>query len=512
VTYASAIEIPGAPGEPTIDTGNDFTSVKQNFGAHHLYWLNCLQQVADGKIKRLLGMMPPGSAKSTYTSVVWPTYFLGRNPKTSIILASYGSDLPRKFGRRARSIIQQPIFKRIFDCELSEESSAVDEWALTNGSEWMAAGILTGITGNRADGIIWDDLIKGREQADSDVIRNKTWDEYINSLLTRKKPNAWEVGITTRWHEDDPAGRILPADYDGRSGWVECQDGNNWYVVCLPYDCERVDDPLGRNISDPLWPEWFNEDLVSPMRRQPRTWSALYQQRPAPDSGDFFKDEWFKPYGPQMAIRPPDRRSLHIYGASDYAVSAEKNDYTVHIVVGVDPDNRIFLLDLWRKQASSDEWVESLCDLIEYWKPLGWAEEKGQINAGVGPFLDKRLRERGLYIARAQFPSRVEKAIRAQAIRGRMAMDGLHVPIAKSWYPEFRRELLSFPAARHDDQADALGLIGQVLDKMVAGRRPSRTDMKKRILSTDPTKCTVTLTDLFEDNERRMKRSAHRIH
>jgi len=98
------------------------------------------------------------------------------------IVASYASELPKKFGRRARSIVEQPIYKRIFDAILSDESSAADEWALTNGSEWMARGILTGITGNRADLIVWDDLIKGREQADSETIRQKTWDAYTEDL------------------------------------------------------------------------------------------------------------------------------------------------------------------------------------------------------------------------------------------------------------------------------------------------------------------------------------------
>ncbi len=509
------IQIPGAPQGLSIDRDEDqetFEPIPTSFGKHHIYWLDCLQKVADGKIKRLLGMMPPGSAKSTYTSVVFPTYFLGKYSNKSIILGSYGSDLPRKFGRRARSIVQQPVFRRIFDCGLSDEATAVDQWMLSNQSEWMAAGILTGITGNRADGIIWDDLIKGREQADSEITRQKTWEAYMDDLMTRKKPHAFEVGITTRWHEDDVAGRILPADYDGQSGWVQCQDGNEWFVVNLPYECERADDPLGRSIGEGLWPEWFTEDHVAPFRRQPRTWSALYQQRPAPDSGDFFRSEWFKPYGREMAIKPPPRSELMIYAASDYAVSQERNDYTVHIVIGIDPENRIFLLDLWRRQASSDQWVEAVCDLVDYWKPIGWAEESGQINAGIGPFLDKRLRERKLWVARAQFPSRVEKAIRAQSIRGRMAMDGLYVPIAAPWYPEFRRELLSFPAGRHDDQVDALSLIGQVLDRMIKGRKPEKDIKVGKILSTDPTICNVTLTELFEANENRVRYKSLRIH
>src|SRR5262249_9743547 len=158
--------------------------------------------------------------------------------------------------------------------ELSDDSTAADEWSLVNQSNWIARGITAGITGNRADGIIWDDLIKGRAEADSDLIRQKTWDAYMDDLLSRKKPRGWEVGITTRWHEDDPAGRILPNDYNGESGWIDCKDGNRWYVVCLPAECDRKDDILGRNIGDILWPEWFTKEHFAPYKRNARTWNA----------------------------------------------------------------------------------------------------------------------------------------------------------------------------------------------------------------------------------------------
>ena len=196
MTFASTIEIPTAPHSIDADDEREkFTPNTAAFGKHHLLWLDCLQKVEDGEIKRLMGLWPPGAGKSVYSSVVFPTHVLGRFPKKSVIVASYGSDLPRKFGRRARSIVTQPIYRRIFDATLSEESAAVDEWALTNGSEWLAKGILTGITGNRVDGIVWDDLIKGREQADSKPIRDKTWDAYIDDLQTRRKPTTWEIGI-----------------------------------------------------------------------------------------------------------------------------------------------------------------------------------------------------------------------------------------------------------------------------------------------------------------------------
>lgn len=467
LTYVSSIEIPGKPVHPDDDDCEEFTQVETGLGAHHLLWIDCLQRVEDGEIPRLMGLMPPGSAKSTYTSVVFPTHHMGRFPNEPIIMGSYGSDLPKKFGRRGRSIVKQKQYRRIFDTELSPESGAADEWALTNGSEFMGVGFLAGVTGNRAMGLIWDDPIKGREAADSETIREKTWEAYFDDLLTRKKPGAWEIGITTRWHEDDLAGRILPEHYAGESGWIDCRDGNRWFVVCIPAEAERDDDVLGRSKGERVWPEWFPADHFEPFKRNSRSWNSLYQQRPAPEEGDYFRAGWFKAYD-----KLPARETLRVYGASDYAVTANGGDYTAHIVVGVDPEWRMYVLDLWRAQTDSAEWVESFCDLVLEHKPIEWAEETGQIRAGVGPFLTKTQIDRKAYVYRRGFPTKGDKAVRAQSIRGRMALHGLYLPVDATWVPAFKRELLTFPSAAHDDQVDALGLIGQLLDHIYKGSVP----------------------------------------
>jgi predicted phage terminase large subunit-like protein len=207
-----------------------------------------------------------------------------------------------------------------------------------------------------------------------------------------------------------------------------------------------------------------------------RTWSALYQQRPAPEEGDYFKSEWLRAYD-----KAPALNTMRVYGGSDYAVTADGGDWTCHVVVGLDPEGRMYLLDLWRGQTASDEWIEALCDLVKEWKPIGWAEEQGQIRSGVGPFLDRRMRERKAYVFRDQFPTRGDKAVRAQSIRGRMALEGLYVPIAAPWYADLRSELLSFPAGKHDDQVDALGLVGQLLDKMTSGTKPKEPEKPKNV-------------------------------
>lgn len=428
--------------------------------------------------------MPPGSAKSTYGSVVVPAYVMGKSPGFKVIAVSYGSDLARKMGRRARSVVKQAKYTSVFGATMSDESSAADEWALTNGSEYMSGGILSGITGNRAHLVVVDDPIKGRQDAESEVIRKRTIEAFDDDVKTRLLPGGSIIIIQTRWHEDDLAGSILPEGYSGESGMIECRDGQTWEVICLPAKAERADDPLGRKPGEYLWPEWFDAAHWAQFERKPRTWASLFQQRPAPEEGDLFRAEWLRPYD-----KAPARDTLQVYGASDYAVTADGGDWTVHIVVGIDPEQRLWLLDLWRGQTDSSVWIEAFCDLVKEWKPTWWAEEKGQIISGVGPFLQRRMRERQAFVARESFASKADKAVRAQSIRGRMALDGLYVPAAKPWFSGFKHELLTFPTGRHDDQVDALGLVGQLLDRIHA---PEAKKAEKPIALNDYRKHNVS--------------------
>jgi predicted phage terminase large subunit-like protein len=416
-----------------------------------------LEKVAHGETVRLAIFMPPGSAKSTYASVLFPPWLLASSD-WNVLAASHTTELAEKWGRRIRNLISG--HSATLGISLAADSQAAGRWSLDSGAEYYAAGVGTGIAGFRAKLGLIDDPIRSSQDADSELIRDRIWDWYINDFKTRLVPHAAEILIQTRWHEDDLAGRAL--------------NHEEWRVVSLPELAERGD-PLGRRLNEPLWCDddyGYGELLIERSTKTPaRTWSALYQQRPAPEEGDYFHADWLRPYDSL-----PPRGTLKVYGASDYAVTADGGDYTVHIVVGIDPQWRMYVLDLWRAQASTDKWIEAFCDLVQQWKPIGWAEETGQIRAGIGPFLERRMRERAAYVARAQFPTRGDKAVRAQSIRGRMGVDGLYVPMHAPWYPELRSELLSFPAGKHDDQVDALGLIGQVLDKMSAGERPKTAE------------------------------------
>lgn len=422
--------------------------------------------LANGEISRLAIFMPPGSAKSTYSSILFPPWFFANHPQAAMIAASHTSELAEKWGRRVRNLIADNAM--VLGVRPQLDTQAAGRWALEQGGEYYAVGARVGIAGFRADLVNIDDPIRSREDADSEQVRNRLWDWYKADIGPRVKPGARFILTQTRWHDDDLAGRIIAEMQRG---------GDRWEILSLPAEAE-ANDPLGRKPGEWLWDDdyGYGAFLRHEKASQPaRNWSALYQQHPTPDTGDYFKADWLRPYG-----EAPAKETLTIYGGSDYAVTADGGDYTVHVVVGLDPQNRMYLLDLWRGQAAADKWIDAFCDLVREWKPLGWAEEQGQIRSGIGPFLTQRQNERKAYVAREAFPTRGDKAVRAQSIRGRMAISGLYVPIKAPWYADLRSELLSFPAGKHDDQVDALGLVGQLLDTMTAGREPKKEPPSKR--------------------------------
>jgi predicted phage terminase large subunit-like protein len=427
--------------------------------AHHRLIARHLEAVERGDITRLMITMPPRHGKSMLASEFFPAWYLGRNPDHYVVTATYAQELADDFGRKVKNQIEDPLYQAIFpgvglaDDSKSAKRFHIDgaiggyEHAISQRGAFYAVGVGGPLTGRGAHLLLIDDPVKNREDAESEVIRRKVKDWYTSTAYTRLMPGGRIVVIQTRWHEDD------------LTGWLQLEhEHEGWTVLNLP----AIDDD-----GEALWPEQYDIETLEKIRSAigPRDWSALYQQRPSPDTGDYFKRDWIKTFN----VTPP-RSTLNIYGASDYAVTSDGGDWTVHVIVGVDPDDRLYLLDMWRGKTSSDLWVDAFCDLVAKWRPIGWAEETGQIRSGVGPFLKRRMIERKAYVAREMFPTRGDKAIRAQSIRGRIAMNGLYVPTDAPWVPDLISEMMSFPVGVHDDQVDALGLIGQILDRMQAGR------------------------------------------
>lgn len=481
IGYSNVIEVPGRPVSENADEWL-FHPVETSVASHHRLLLQTAESIVTTPYGRGMFLLPPGSAKSTYGSVVLPTWCMGRTPGYRMILASYGSDLARKHGRRARQIVRQGAFKGVFGATVSADNAAADEWALTNGSEYMAAGILAGITGNRANGIVIDDPVKGREEADSEVIRKRTKEAYEDDLKTRLLPGGWLIIIQTRWNEDDLAGSILPEDWKGESGLIRCRDGMDWHVLCLPAKCERPDDPLGRKVGEYIWPEWFGPKHWAQFENNPRTWAALYQQRPAPEGGNYFKREWFtRTYAGTATPEWAKAQGLRIYGASDYATKDGEGDWTVHVVVGIAPNDDIYILDLWRGQTTSNVWVETFCDMVLLWKPQTWGEPNDQIKKSVGPFLEKRMRERKAYCHRELISEQGDKRSKARAFQARAAMGKVVLPQVAPWLADLIHELLVFDAGKNDDQVDALSVIGRMIETMVGGGKPQGSGPKPDI-------------------------------
>lgn len=395
-------------------------------------------------------LAPPGSAKSTYVSQLFPAWFLARHPRAAIIAGSHTAELAERFGRRVRNLVAE--HHATLGYGLSPDNAAAGRWETSAGGEYFAVGVGGAVSGRRADLMIIDDPVRGRAEADSPLISQRTWDWWQADALTRLKPGGRVVLVQTRWAEDDLGGRLEEEMNTG---------GKHWEILRLPMLAE-AGDALGREPGELLWSDWYTADMLAQAQRDARTWSALYQQRPVPETGDYFRRDWLRP----VATLPP-RSSLRLFMGSDYAVTADGGDFTVHVVLGIDSDDRLYVCDVWRGQTASDLWVEAWCDLVLMWHPMGAAEELGQIKSGIGPWLEQRARVRKAYCAREAFPTRGDKSVRAQSIRGRAALNGLYIPADAPWRAAFEAELLSFPAGKHDDQVDALGLVGQLIDMMI---------------------------------------------
>ena len=431
--------------------------------AHHRLILGELCTLMEqSEYDTLLIFAPPGSAKSHYVSVAFPAWWLAQQPKANVIAASHSAELAAKWGRRVRNLVAAHSDQ--LEIALAPDSQAADRWALRKGGEYLAAGVQAGIAGFRADLGIIDDPFGSREDAFSERVRDRVWDWYINDFSARLKPGAKRIIMHTRWHTDDLAGRIIEQ--------AEAS-GHPVRVISLPAIAE-ANDILGRQPGEYLWDEPGGYDYASFLRRrQAETpameWAALYQQQPVPEQGGHFKAEWIKYYDTLPA-------NLRKYGASDYAVTDHGGDFTEHGVGGIDGNGDLYLVDWWYGQTQTDVWVEHFLDLASLHGTLSWAEEAGQIIKSLGPFIERRMKERGRYIVREQYTSGHDKVARSQSIRGRLSMGKVLFPRHAAWTKHVVAQLLAFPAGKHDDAVDVLALFGRMLDKMTAAparkRRP----------------------------------------
>lgn len=431
-----------------------------------------LDKVYTGEIKRLIINIPPGYGKTELAVINFIARGFAINPRARFIHASYAQALALDNSSKVKDIINLDGYQAHWPVRMRMDTNAKGLWRTTAGGHLRAAASGEPITGFRAGilaepgftgALVIDDPLKP-DDASSETMRsfiNERWENTFKSRLAHEDVPV--IVIMQRLHVEDFTAHLLE------------KSGERWHMLNLPVVVEgQPDKPDGlvemikHDLPDgPLWERKHDREQINILRLAPQVFAGQYMQTPTVSGGNMFKAEWLREY-----VTAPPLSTMKIYMGSDYAVTSNGGDYTVHVVVGIDPDGHMWLLDLWRKQASSDVWVEAWCDLVQLYRPSQAAEETGQINAGIGPFLTKRARERGVSTWRRAFPTRGDKAVRAQSIRGRMAMQGLLVPRDASWLPELKSELLAFPGGKHDDQVDALGLVGQLLDLVSSGRNP----------------------------------------
>lgn len=395
----------------------------------------------------LCGRSMTPTHNSTYGTVVFPTWFMGRKPARNVICTSYGSTLAQRFGRKCRQITRGARYSAVFDAELVADNRAADDWSITNGSTYMAAGILAGITGNRADGLLIDDPIKGRADADSPTIRDKVWEAYKTDLRTRLKPHGFVVIIQTRWHEDDLSGRILPDNWNGESGWVTAKDGERWYVICLQAECTRADDPLGRQIGEWLWTDWFSPAHWEQEKRTQgeRNWSALYQQCPTPSDGGIFKRGWFLRYA------TPPAEGMIVQSWDTGNKPGELNDPSVCTTWRM--GRGYALLDVHRERMDFPTLKAAAINMAAKWKPdVIIIEDKAS-----GQSLIQELRATTKLPVVAFDPTpHGDKVIRAHTVSPIVEAGLVSLPEAAPWLIDFEAEVFAFPLSTTKDQVDSV--------------------------------------------------------
>lgn len=435
---------------------------------HHRLLIDQLEAVERGEIKRLMVLMPPGHAKSTYASVLFPAWWVGKNPHQSMLAASYADDLAHSFGRRVRNLVGSDEFREIYGFGLSDNSKAADRWSVQapnkrageQGGEYKAAGVGGAITGRRADLGLIDDPVKGREEADSATVREKTWQWYLSDFRTRLKPGAAIVLIQTRWHEDDLSGRILPHDYDGRCGWQTARDGEQWFVLSLPAIAESDNDPLGRQAGEALWPEWMSEAALEQERlsQGPRNWASLYQQRPAPLEGALFKPERIKTIESLPAhltlVRGWDLAATEQTGANN-------PDWTVGAQLGKDSEGRFYIVDIVRLRGSPHEVETAVLNTASQDGRdvrLSLPQDPGQAGKAQALYFTRRLAGYSVQTSRESGP----KETRAMPFASQVEAGNVMMKRAP-WNDALLEEMRAFPNGVKDDQIDALSRAFEML-------------------------------------------------
>jgi predicted phage terminase large subunit-like protein len=458
------------------------------------------EEVDKGLSPRLMLLMPPRAGKSELASRMFPAWHLGRYPDHEVIACSYNVALAMSFSRKVKETIDDPSYQSVFTTRLNPNFQGAEEWGIeSKRGGYVAAGVGGGINGKGAHVLVIDDPLKNAEEADSADLREKIWDWYGSTAYTRLAPGGGVLIVQTWWHDDDLAGRLQEAmradpeadqfevvKYPAIAEHDEFLDTSTDEIVRLELnlpEAEEGEDVLDaavigaqaqmlgldtsklrflRRKGEALHPQRYDLVKLNRIKKTipPRFWSALYQQNPVPDDGEYFRKDQFR-----RAPVPPVKRA-NVFIAWDFAISQKKqNDYTVGTVALQDDDDMLHIADVFRfKSGDAFYIVEAILDLCQKWysPTLMLGFEDGQIYKAIEAVLKKRMRERRLYPSVTVLKPITDKLARARTIQGRMQQGKVSFNDQGGWFDIVRTEMLRFPAGVHDDCVDSAAWVAQL--------------------------------------------------
>lgn len=485
-------------------------------------------------IRKLLITMPPRHAKSFYGTINFPAYCMMRDPTREIMVAGYNSELAATFGRQTREIVTNPANMKSFPkFKLSQESRAVDFWKTVEGGAYYAVGMGGTTTGRGANILIVDDPYKTREEADSTVKRNKIWDFYTASLLTRMQPHRNGkppilIVTHTRWNPDDIGARIMESDEFKRGEWfhlnypairtiesgVEIKRSdlpkddpryipariivNGKYVNITSSYMNKSDKYVSCEREVALWPERFPLKELKKIRERigDREFEALYQQNPYVLGGNIIKTSWFKRYTPETC---PTEFHAIVIGLDTAFKTKSWNDFSVITVAGITELGDIYILKVYREKLEYPDLKRKLVNINSVWRGRGlrgWYVE----DAASGQSLIQDMRHGSSLTILPWKPGTNDKTNRCTSITPIIEGGRVFIPEEADWLDDWEVELSQFPSGKHDDQVDSLVIVIDVASKMVVtGEKFFNESIGNYIVSPDFKGDLMFGNDLHED-------------
>jgi predicted phage terminase large subunit-like protein len=465
------------------------------FAPFHLKLIDVLDRLEKGTlvhpdtgkpVRRVLINMPPRHGKTFLATTLFPVYYMARKPHRKVMSVSYNGELAKTFGRSVREHAKEPLVRQAFpNFKMAEDSQAADLWRTTENGAYFGVGVGGTTTGRAANLLITDDPIKARAEAESLTYRNNIWSYYISALITRKEPEIdgtppIEIMIHTRWHPDDPAGRIQELEEWAEGEWLHINMPSISTVETderIPRDTLPESDPqylpteeletlplpdryIYKTEEVALWPERFPvKELRKFEAKDPREFASLFQQTPFIQGGNIIKSSWWR-----TAETIPDNFMTVIMAADTAYKKSERSDYSVISTLGMTYEGDIYILDIVRGKYDFPELKRLIPIIASRWRGRGLRGMYIEDKASGQSLIQELRRDSGVPVI--PYSSMADKVARANAILPIIEGGRVFLPKEAPWKDAFLAECNQFPNGSNDDQVDSVVIGLDTLSRM----------------------------------------------